>query len=351
MGKPHRAGRRSIAAGIAGAMALSCGAAAANDSIAELGTGGLILSRTDAVSMESEVLKIAETGIAVDYVFRNTGDKDVRAIVAFPMPDISGSPYDIPAIPDDADDNFLGFSVTVDGKAVTPKLEQKAFAVGIDVTADLAAKGIPLFPFGDASADALEKLSQADADDFLDRGLIALDTFDDGSGWQTVRVPLWELKSTYWWETVFPAGKSIPVSHRYRPSVGGSVGLNFFSDGKFNGEYEDYKKRYCLDAAFENAVRKAARDTGDPYTALSETRLDYVLTSGGNWATGMIGSFKLIVDKGAPENLVSFCGAGVRKTGPTTFEMEASDFYPERDLEVLILKPRQAEASDDGPAE
>ena len=51
---------------------------------------------------------------------------------------------------------------------------------------------------------------------------------------------------------------------------------------------------------------------------LMEQRLDYVLTTGGNWALGTIGDFKLTIDKGDPENLVSFCGENVKKTGPTT---------------------------------
>jgi len=332
--------RRFLLAGVVLALPSQ---AAANDSIAHVGAGGLILSRTDAISMDSEVLRIAETGVEVDYVFRNGTDKDVTTIVAFPMPDISGSPYDVPSLPHDTDDNFLDFSVTVDGAAVTPQLEQRAFAVGLDVTDELARYGIPVYPFKDVTSDALARLQQDVADDFVRRGLVALDTFDDGSGWQTVRVPLWELKSTYWWETTFPAGRSIPVSHRYLPSVGASVGLSFFLEGRFGGEYDDYKQRYCMDEAFENAVRRAARESDDPYAAMNETRLEYVLTTGGNWATGVIGSFKLTIDKGAPENLVSFCGTGVRKTGPTTFEMTAQDFYPAKDIDVLILKPNRAQ--------
>ena len=31
---------------------------------------------------------------------------------------------------------------------------------------------------------------------------------------------------------------------------------------------------------------------------LAEQRLDYVLTTGGNWALGNIGDFKLTIDKG-----------------------------------------------------
>ena len=79
--------------------ALAAAPAFANDSVAELGTGGLILSRTDAVSMLSENLSISPDKVDVDYVFRNQTEADVEAIVAFPMPDIAGSVYDRPSIP------------------------------------------------------------------------------------------------------------------------------------------------------------------------------------------------------------------------------------------------------------
>ena len=73
---------------------------------------------------------------------------------------------------------------------------------------------------------------------------------------------------------------------------------------------------------------KAAKESKEGYPMLMEQRLDYVLTTGGNWALGTIGDFKLTIDKGEPDNLVSFCGENVRKTGPTTFEMTAKDYYP-----------------------
>lgn len=74
------------------------------------------------------------------------------------------------------------------------------------------------------------------------------------------------------------------------------------------------------------------------YPHMYETRLAYILRTGGNWATGHIGAFRLTVDKGDRQALVSFCGDNVRKSGSTTFEMAAKDFQPERNLHVLILK-------------
>ncbi|RWF73286.1 MAG: DUF4424 domain-containing protein [Mesorhizobium sp.] len=325
------------------AMALSATPVFANDSIAELGTGGLILSRSDAVAMESEDLYISPEKVTVDYVFRNNTDKDVDAIVAFPMPDIEGDPNEMPAIPDGQSDNFLGFEVTIDGVAAKPQLEQKAFALGIDISADLKAQNVPLYPFGDAARAALAKLPQAVADDWVDRGIIIENTADDGSGMKAVYVPFWQLRSTYWWRSTFPANKAVHVAHRYKPSVGGTSSVSFFYDGQFQGQYAAYKTRYCMDGTFENAIRKAAKNNPDGTPKYFENRIAYILTTGGNWATGAIGKFKLTVDKGDPKNLVSFCGENVRKVGPTRFEMTAENFYPYHDIDILLLVP-----SDDG---
>ncbi len=325
---------------IAAALLFAAWPALANDSTAELGTGGLILSRTDAIRMAKEVLFISERKVTVDYVFHNVTDADVSTIVAFPMPDIEGNPFSVPAIPNDPDDNFLGFKVTVEGQPVEPKLEQKAFALGIDVSGDLQEHQVPFYPYGEATAAALAKLPDAVARDWIERGMLVIEEYDDGSGWKQVRAPFWQLKSTFWWRTTFPANADVHVSHEYAPSVGGSAGLTFFSEGRVEGPgYEDYKAKYCLDSNFSRAVLRAAKEGPDGYPPLNETRISYILTTGGNWATGSIGDFTLTIDKGDPEALVSFCGHKVKKTGPTTFQMKAKDFYPERDVDVLILKP------------
>ena len=66
--------------------------------------------------------------------------------------------------------------------------------------------------------------------------------------------------------------------------------------------------------------------------------MNTVLTTGANWRSP-IGEFRLVVDKGRPENLVSFCGQGVRKISPTRFETIRTNWRPDRDLKVLIVAP------------
>jgi len=102
--------------------------------------------------------------------------------------------------------------------------------------------------------------------------------------------------------------------------------------------YADYVRKYCIDRDFLSTVERARRTAKADYGApFSEQRIDYILKTGANWS-GPIRDFRLVVDKGDPDSLVSFCGSGVRKIAPTQFEMRANDFVPQTDLSLLILK-------------
>ena len=95
----------------------------------------------------------------------------------------------------------------------------------------------------------------------------------------------------------------------------------------------DYKDRYCIDDGFMAGLKKAI----DGKSYLFERWIDYVLVTGGNWAGGRIGDFRLVVDKGDPKALVSFCANGVKKISPTQFEVRKKDFKPIRDLNILLF--------------
>jgi hypothetical protein len=79
----------------------------------------------------------------------------------------------------------------------------------------------------------------------------------------------------------------------------------------------------------------ATEDSGQRY---SESWIDYILVTGGNWEKP-IGDFRLVVDKGSPSTLVSFSGNGGKKIGPTTFEMRKRNWRPGKDLAILFLDP------------
>jgi hypothetical protein len=305
--------------------------ALANDSTAEMGAGGLVLRRTDAIDMVSEDLYVSPNKVRVSYVFHNRTDKDVRTVVGFPMPDedLANRDYGDVAYPHD-------FVTHVAGKPVTMALEVKAVLNGRDYSATLAALKVPLANDPDAR---LNQLARADQDKLLALGLATQDGGDRADA-QRHLVAAWTVRSTYHWTQLFPAGRDLPVEHSYVPGTGGSIGTSLTMRG-FRGSAEGkaFVARYCADAAFLAGVDKFARAAGSDEAALPEIRVQYVLTTGANWRAP-IGNFRLVVDKVAQDNLISFCADGVRKISPTRFEVRRSNWRPNRDLDILIIKPR-----------
>lgn len=328
--------------------------ALANDTTAQLSAGGLVFVTNDKIQMASEDLYISSTEVRVTYAFDNISDEAQTILVAFPMPDVEGSGdfmVDVPVQHTDENgrpliedpDNLFGFATTFNGQPVEAELHQYAFAHNIDYSSLLRELSVPLEPFGEATYAALREVAPADAERLAALGLIYRSEYDAGNGMEWDLVPLWTLRSTYSWQATFEPGIS-NVVHTYRPSVGGTVGTTFMpikGDDYQQERYADYVKKYCVDDNLTATLRKKeiTRDgwTNYPYI---ETWISYIWSTGNNWF-GPIGTFTLTVDKGAVENLVSFCGENVRKIGPTTFQMTATDWYPpwDQELEILLLQP------------
>lgn len=292
--------------------------AAANDSTAEHAAGGLVLTRTADIDMVSEDLFVSADRIRVRYVFRNRSPRDLRTIVAFPMPDRdlrTEREMDV-AYPD-------GFQTRVDGRPVTMAVERKALVDGADRTALLAALGIG----PEAEGEALDRLPAADRARLVKLGLAVR---EDGR-----LAPDWTVRERWYWDQTFPAGRDLVVEHHYSPGTGGSVDAALALPGfRTSPEGRAMIRDYCVDPAFLAGLDRLSRRGG----GLPEQRIGYILTTGANWRSP-IGRFRLVVDKGSARNLVSFCGEGVRKISPTRFEMVRTNWRPDRDLKVLIVAP------------
>jgi hypothetical protein len=311
--------------------------ARANDTMANFAAGGLTFSRTDAVAMVSEDLFLSVDEVRVRYRFRNLTDRDVSGTVAFPMPDIKANYFSDAAYPDGPPDNPMRFSVTVDGKPVPARLDKKAMAGGSDVTATVTGLGLPVEPHAKTVLDALKRLDAGQRARLKAQGIIDILGDDDDADGDEEVIPTWILAANYHWFQTFPAKADVVVEHRYKPSVGGAViDLDSMARARDETRLSVDTEGVCVDRDFVGGARRwAERERKRPGSQQARF-IDYVLVTGANWA-GPIQSFKLTVDKGAPDNLVSFCGKGVRKVSPTLFEMVKSDFKPTRNIRVLIL--------------
>jgi len=129
----------------------------------------------------------------------------------------------------------------------------------------------------------------------------------------------------------------VHIEHSYTPSVGSTAGISFgLPDDRKEPWFKDYQNKYCIDQTFLAAVDRSKKPDGSD--TLQENRIDFVLKTGSNWESS-IHNFHVVIDKGSPKNLVSFCGEAVKKISPTEFEMTKTDFEPDQDLAILILTP------------
>lgn len=321
----------------AAALAAICvtGIAAANDSTAEMTAGGLVLKTNRNIDMLDEDLFVSAELIRVNYVFRNQGRADESVIVAFPMPDrnlAEEGEGDVAYVRD--------FATSVEGRPVQTQVERKAMLGGRDVTALLARYRVPVAPlvgFQEGVRDPVEA-ALASLEENERAELAGLRLIELGDAGEIVRY-LWTVKETHYWTQTFPAGRDLKIQHQYKPGAGGSVGSAIAMPSlRDDPATRRMIAEYCVDRTFLSGVDRMRRAGGGEDALLPETTIGYILKTGANWRSP-IRNFRLVVDKGSPDNLVSFCGTGVRKIGPTQFEMRRTNWRPDRDLRVLILSP------------
>ena len=322
-----------VAGGLVAALALGQ-ASLANDSSAEKAAGGLVLRQNRDIDMVSEDLFISPALVRVRYVFRNRAAQPRRITVAFPMPDRDLS-YEM-----ESEVAYPGeFHTMVEGRPIRMSVERRALLNGIDRTAELVRLRVPIAPVAGQRASRLAetigRMPRATQQRLASLGLIDAGSLADASH---QILPMWTFRETWHWDQVFPAGRDLRVEHRYAPGVGGTAGVPLASRDWRNGENgREYQREYCTDAAFLAGIdrlQQRAERTQDNYP--QERRLRYILRTGGNWRSP-IGDFRMVVDKGSPNAIVSFCADGVRRISPTQFEVRHRNWRPTRDLAVLIV--------------
>jgi Domain of unknown function (DUF4424) len=330
--------------------------ALANDGFGGLSATGLTFDQTDAVAMEEERLFISIDTVAVDYVFRNITGTDVTGEVIFPLPPVAvWSTYEsMMNLPEDLGaEDLVGFTATVDGQPVQVMIDRIAVVEdgfdeasplskqydnpGRDVTADLERLGIPLTLDLGQVRDLLLSFDDDKRNELAALGLAEYYAGDPANDIPPEVWGAWSIVTRYHWTQTFPAGKVLKVSHSYTNRPPG--GLFYWSDPP--EEYQtDLVDQYCIDGGTSKALVKALTNPqGDEFGSYGTAwNISYVLRTANSWA-GPIGKFTLTLDKGDPKNVISLCADGVRKTGPTTFVVEKTNYTPDRDLEVLVVQP------------
>ena len=306
----------------------------ANDTLVTLAAGGLVPVKSSNVVMESEKLHITLHRITVDYVFRNTGNQDVDAVVAFPLPELDGATLEVSPIELPSKDpvNFMSFKLTVDGKAVSPKAEIRAFKKDDDITERLKSLGLPVSVLDPRMKAAIERLPKAHLSQLEKEELIVEEETETAGKTGRWVWPWWQTRIQFYWTQHFPANGTVRVSHTYLPVVGGSY---------IDDDGSHIAQRYCGTASTLQQIKELKAKLPQkevPESTLWWRSLRYILTTANNWS-GPIRHFHLEIDSDAPDDIPLTCMPSIKQTSRTHYELDLSDFRPDRNLDLVIIQP------------
>jgi hypothetical protein len=309
----------------------------ANDSAAELSIGGLQFVQNKAVAMAREDLRISLERVSVHYEFVNTSDKPVTLTVAFPLPDIDLSDADNIALPSSDPVNFVDFETRIDGSPVRFQFDQRAMVGDKDVSALLRQFNLPLLPIGKSEIRIVD-LPDATRVRLVDEGLLMPAGTNDKGRQQYAAA--WVTKTSAVRQQTFAPARKVLVEHQYHPSVGTSSDTILRSalrnSKPLAPEIERYRREYCISDAFLADLDKRTGNGKPNKAMIGERRISYVLKTGANWA-GPIRSFKLTVDPGGRDRLVSFCPGRLKPAPANPMEFTAENFKPDENLKILIV--------------
>lgn len=338
----------------------SCVSANANAGWGGITATGLTFSETESVQMVEEDLVIGPDRISVDYVFRNITGQDVTGEVIFPLPPISvkhigdyyGAVYDVRN-----KDNMVDFSVAVDGAPQAVRIDRIAVIEpedaastpaqpydnpGRDVTAIIKRYGFPLQFDEAAFRSAFRDLSPQDRASADSEGMI--DLSEDGEH----ATPLWSIALRYHWTQTFAAGQDVSVHIEYENRSAGGLFV-WLDPPEANFTVPAMKALgdlFCIDTQTSMDIYALLKDFsgGEMPHNRTEGRLStlaggaqftvFILRTANAWA-GPIGRFRLTVDKGDPETVVSLCLEDLKQTSPTTYVFERENYVPDQDLSIL----------------
>ena len=221
----------AFAIGAFGGLALDA-PALANDTTAELTSGGLVLEQSADIEMRSEDLAISEREISVRYRFFNHGaaDETVDGRLSDARCRLAGRRHEYRSSRSGIAE-FSGFS----------HLRRRSRGRGAIRAEGFRRRGgnfrAGSSPWACRSRRRATRhgrrwiaLGRADQDKLIKQKIAAPDDYDVGKGWEHHVVPNWTLKSSFYWRQTFPAGREIMVEHRYTPSVGATTGTRLQMD-------------------------------------------------------------------------------------------------------------------------
>jgi hypothetical protein len=323
--------------------------ASSNDGIAGFKGGKVELnfSSNTNVSMKSEILKISQSLVNVDYVFYNDSKKNEDVLVAFPFPEVDCSDFQF-----DLDSKFTAL---VDGSPAPIKEEVIVKYKGKDITQTVKDAGLKLcrdtrfeqemaenirvnitnpekykfkkncneFIFYSNDKKFLDKFIQ-----FCELGYVA-EWSGENASVEYPWGPDWKVTKKMYFNASFPSMKETRIQHSYIPWQG--RGSYFPKDLSYE-KFEKIKNLKIWSQGLEkinkNPLRYEMILTSDRYS------VEYILKTAKTWK-GPIQDFKLILDRNNAAAISNYVKD--YKVVGNDLVWESKNFIPKEDLVVSFL--------------
>ena len=325
--------------------ALLCGAithgASANETLSELPTGGLAFLRPSnpaALVREAQDVRLSPDAVTITYRISNSSDAPLDVMLGFKLPELDFSDPDASyAIPGPDPLNFLSATLKVDGKPAVLPLVQTATSSGKDVSEALRRARLALVPVGTFQTD-LAAMAPDMRDALLKQELIK-EVGTDIEG-KPLYFPTWTVRTEGLRKLTIAPRKPTEVSIRYLPSVGvtrDTVLRKALRDqASVASQVRAAKAAYCIDQGFLNGLDILSGGADANTASLIERRIRVVLAAEGE-VPQPVQAYHLVVDKGRPQRIVSFCSENLKKVSATTFETKGTDLTPRAGFDLLMI--------------
>jgi len=323
---------RGMLSAICFAAALSATPALARD-VGYVATGPIFDLPAD-MSVERLEVHFSIRSVRLAYVFKSAARQTVH--FSFTMPEMPvDAAEDLAALDTDSEAaglaadtqpaNYLGLSVSLDGREPALTGHGRALLEGKDVTRQLLDAGVPLLSGFDGPGDPIwRQLPPEKRAALAARGLMSEDTAN------------WTYQADFEWDQTFEPGETrVEVSYAPLAHYWSDINLDDFPEIATGGSAT---QAYCID----DAVRRAFLSDGHQYELYTVTHL---FAPSGGWR-GPVGHYRLVVDKQHATDLVAFCPLAARKTSPTRFEWTATDYTPGDAVGMLLFWDLSTASSD-----
>jgi hypothetical protein len=258
--------------------------------------GALQIGSAADLEVEGIDINVTTGSVIYSYQLKNAGDRELKLTASVAMPELQASSDGSQtwALVSNNPENPVGLAITAAGEPVTPKAELRAYALGLDRTAEIKAAHLPLIPFGPEADKALAALAPDAVNRLAALGIISP---RDPDRPKQPPIPDWTLDNVVSWQQVLPPGKNVPIVVKFTP-VKGEYRLLLADLDDDDG----MKDEICLQPDVLSALQSRLKSGG----AWKATEVLIAADGPGHWTDNPVPT--LSVQKPQADAVIAFCG-------------------------------------------